>query len=58
MIRDRISFDKKVDQLKQEMADHHKNKAFLQCASMGDIVLNNIKLVLQKEFIQSILEIK
>ena len=58
MIKDRISFDKKVEQLSQELASHHKNDAFLSCTTMGDIVLTNIKLVLQKEFIQSIIEIK
>jgi hypothetical protein len=42
-----------VDQLKQELADHHQNSAFLDCKSMGEIVTLNIKLVLQKEFMQS-----
>jgi len=58
MVKDRISFDKKVEQLSQELASHHKNDTFLSCTTMGDIVLTNIKLVLQKEFIQSIIEIK
>lgn len=58
MIKDKISFTEKVVQLRQEMAAHHKNDSFLKCNSMGEIVLTNIKLVLQKEFIQSIIEIK
>lgn len=58
MIKDRISYDKKVKQLGIELAEHHKTDTFLKCATMGDIVLNNIKLVLQKEFIQSIINIK
>jgi hypothetical protein len=58
MIKDRISFDDKVFQLREELAGHHKNDVFLKCKTMGDIVLTNIKLVLQKEFIQSIIEIK
>ena len=56
MIKDRISSDEKVVQLRIELAQHHNNDAFLQCTTMGDIVLTNIKLVLQKEFIQSIIE--
>lgn len=57
MIQDRISFDEKVVQLREELADHHKNKVFSKCKTMGDIVLTNIKLVLQKEFTQSIIEV-
>jgi len=57
MIKDRISSDKKVKQLGKELANHHKNDAFLSCNTMGDIVLTNIKLVLQKEFIQSIIDV-
>jgi hypothetical protein len=58
MIRDKISFEDKVHQLRSELATHHRNDSFLQCNSMGELVLNNLKLVLQKEFIQGILEIK
>ena len=57
MIKDRISSDEKVVQLREELANHHKNDMFLNCATMGDIVLANIKLVLQKEFIQSIIDV-
>jgi len=56
MIKDRISSDDKVVQLRIELAQHHNNDDFLKCTTMGDIVLTNIKLVLQKEFIQSIIE--
>ena len=58
MIKDRISFDDKVHQLREELANHHHNDSFLKCQTMGDIVLTNIKLVLQKEFIQSIIDVK
>ena len=58
MIKDRISFDDKVHQLREELAAHHHNDSFLKCQTMGDIVLTNIKLVLQKEFIQSIIDVK
>lgn len=57
MIKDRISFDDKVKQLREELSKHHKNDVFLGCQSMGEIVLTNIKLVLQKEFIQSIIDV-
>ena len=58
MIKDKISFFTKVEQLRSELAHHHKNKIFLECKTMGEIVLTNLKLVLQNEFIQSIIDIK
>ena len=57
MIKDRISEDKKVEQLKKELSYHHKNEDFLRCRNMGEIVLTNIQLVLKKEFKQSIINI-
>lgn len=54
MIRDNISDPKKVQQLKQELAQHHKNDVFFTCRNMGEIVLTNIELLLQKNFKQSI----
>ena len=58
MIDDRISTDKKVIQLRKELSVHHRNSIFDTCKTMGELVLANLKLVLQKEFIQSIIEIK
>ncbi len=58
MIKDKISFHEKVVQLREELAAHHKNDIFTKCNTMGEIVLTNIKLVLQKEFIQSIIDVK
>ena len=55
MIRDEISFPQKVEQLKKELAKHHKNEAFLECQTMGEIVLTNIQLLLQKDFKQSMI---
>jgi hypothetical protein len=57
MVRDQLSFEKKIDQLKSELALHHKSHIFDSCHSMGDIVLANLKLVLLKEFKQSIIKI-
>ncbi len=57
MIRDQISDERKVNQLKKELAYHHKNDDFLRCRNMGEIVLTNIQLVLNKEFKQSIIDI-
>jgi hypothetical protein len=57
MVEDRLSEPGKVDQLKEELAYHHRNDIFLKCQSMGEIVVTNIQLLLQKEFKQSILEI-
>lgn len=55
MIKDHISLPEKVNQLKEELAYHHRNKIFLKCSTMGDIVLTNIFLLLRKDFKQSIL---
>ena len=57
MIKDRISFPQKVESLKKDLAKHHGTSSFLECNSMGEIVLNNLRLVLQKEFTQSIIEV-
>ncbi len=54
MIHDRISQPEKVERLKQELAYHHKNDAFLKCKNMGEIVLTNIELLLHKDFEQSL----
>ncbi len=56
MINDQISFPKKVKGLRKELAYHHKNNIFLECENMGSIVVTNIKLLLQKDFKQSIAE--
>ena len=57
MIKDDLSFPEKVESLKKDLAKHHKNDSFNKCTSMGEIVLNNIRLVLQKEFTQSIIDV-
>ena len=56
MLNDTLSQVEKVEQLKQELALHHKSKAFLNCRNMAEIVLTNIQLLLQKEFKQSIVD--
>lgn len=55
MVNDPLSTPEKVDQLKRELAYHHKNDTFLECQTMGEIVYTNIKLLLQKDFKQSII---
>jgi len=54
MTKDEISQKGKVTQLAQELAYHHKNDIFKKCLNMGEIVLTNIVLLLQKDFKQSI----
>jgi hypothetical protein len=54
MVRDQISQPQKVDQLKKELQIHHRSEAFTKCRTMGDIVFTNLKLLLQKDFRQSI----
>lgn len=55
MIKDQVSSDEKVNKLKEELAQHHNTDVFLNCTSMGEIVLTNIKLLLNKDFIQSMI---
>ncbi|MEL6122978.1 MAG: hypothetical protein AAFR14_04595, partial [Bacteroidota bacterium] len=50
MQRDQLSSMKKVQELRQELATHHRNSIFDNCQTMGEIVLANLKLVLKKEF--------
>jgi len=57
MIGDQISTQTKVELLRYDLAEHHHNPAYLECKNMGEIVMLNIKLVVQKEFTQSIIEI-
>ncbi len=54
MTHDEISQKNKVAQLGEELAYHHKNDIFKKCLNMGEIVLTNIVLLLQKDFKQSI----
>lgn len=54
MTKDEISQKEKVIQLREELAYHHKNDVFKKCLNMGEIVLTNIVLLLQKDFKQSI----
>lgn len=58
MQKDTISFPKKVEQLRGEMAYHHKTDKFDHCETMGEILLVNLQLLLQKDFRQSIGEIE
>ena len=51
---DEISDGDKVATLKTELAEHHGNAVFLGCHTMGEIIDANIKLLMQKEFRQSI----
>ncbi|MBL0099956.1 MAG: hypothetical protein IPP49_07835 [Saprospiraceae bacterium] len=57
MVNDEISTQPKVEQLRFELAEHHHYPLFLQCKNMGEIVMTNIKLVVQKEFKQGIIDI-
>lgn len=55
MIEDQISKPEKIENLCKELAQHHKNNAFLHCHSMGEVVLTNLRLVLQKDFRRGLL---
>ncbi|MEM1215716.1 MAG: hypothetical protein AAGJ82_08530, partial [Bacteroidota bacterium] len=47
---DRVSSDEKVVLLKRDLARHHKTKAFNACTTMGQIVYENLRLVVDKDF--------
>lgn len=50
-----ISSPEKVKLLCRDLAQHHKTAAFNHCENMGEVVLANIQLLLQKDFKQSIM---
>ncbi|MEO1712166.1 MAG: hypothetical protein AAFU60_02410, partial [Bacteroidota bacterium] len=58
MCKDRISDQQKVARLKKELRQHHQTEVFEACETMGEIVLRNIELVLQKEFMQSSIKLE
>jgi hypothetical protein len=45
MCEDRISSDEKIGQLREGLADFHKNKAFLKCTRMGHIVQTSLDMI-------------
>ena len=53
MMEDQISTPEKVQQLKKELSRHHRTKVFDNCDTMGKLVAENLKLVLDKDFKQS-----
>ena len=48
MRSDTISTPEKTAQLRDELADYHKEPAFLKCETMGDVVAANIEHMLSK----------
>lgn len=48
MRKDEISTGNKVEQLKNELANHHCDDLFLKCINMGDIVRANMIVLLKK----------
>lgn len=55
MIKDEISTPEKTRELADGLSHHHKHKRFENCHTMGEVVLTNIQLLLEKDFKQSIL---
>ncbi len=53
MQTDIISTPDKVKQLAEELATHHQSKRFEKCRNMGDVVLTNLELLVDKNFTQS-----
>ena len=50
MVADELSTPDKIEQLREELAHHHRHHAFRKCQSMGDVVKTNIELLLEKGF--------
>ena len=51
--KDTISTSQKVTQLAQELANHHQSDKFLRCRNMGELVMTNLELLLDKDFTES-----
>ncbi|ELR69086.1 hypothetical protein C900_05475 [Fulvivirga imtechensis AK7] len=49
MSEDKISPQENVDHLKKELATHYKNKDFLKCGSMGEILKKSLQTVLDQK---------
>jgi len=45
MKTDKIHLDENLGQLRKELSQHYKNKAFLACESMGEVVEMSLKMV-------------
>ena len=48
MAHDTISDEAKTNLLKQSLAEHYENKAFLKCRSMGELVKTSLKEMIKK----------
>jgi hypothetical protein len=48
MMKDIIMPVEKLERLKNELAEYHRNNEFLECRSAGDILKNNLKQMLGK----------
>ena len=46
MMEDQICLPDNLNQLKKELAQHYRNNSFLQCRSMGEVVMKSLELVL------------
>ncbi|MCM8536643.1 MAG: hypothetical protein NE334_11965 [Lentisphaeraceae bacterium] len=47
MTHDTISTTENVEKLKSSLSDFHKEKSFLKCKNMGELVLKNIKTIIE-----------
>ncbi|MEY4135313.1 MAG: hypothetical protein ACOYOO_07765 [Saprospiraceae bacterium] len=55
MIADDISKPDKIARLREELAIFHRHAAFESCRTMGEIVLMNIRFMLEKDFKRKVL---
>jgi hypothetical protein len=48
MVSDELSTPEHIESLKKELAKYHKEKAFLDCKTMGEVVKQNLKMLVRK----------
>jgi hypothetical protein len=47
VMQDEISKPENIEQLRNELAEHYKDKEFLSCKSMGALVRTSLRMILK-----------
>ncbi len=53
MSRDELSDDGKIEQLKDELDQHHQSRRFTRCDTMGEVLQAHLRALLDKDFLGS-----
>ncbi|MEL7161322.1 MAG: hypothetical protein AAFN92_11250, partial [Bacteroidota bacterium] len=54
MSLDDVSTSDKIEQLKAELGEHHQTSKFNRCKTMGEVLQAHLRLLLDKDFQQSL----